>query len=327
MKTYFIKFNNLNLLDAEGLIETLEPLQELWNGAILLNKSEQEPGNENWNVEFITEDRPDEKMINQSLKTYFKTKKLGIIHNYSQIYNIEVVENIDWLAQNRATFSPLRIGRFYIEPLDGMGSSLSRLKAWKIKASLAFGTGNHATTHLCLLALEKLKKQKFSPINSLDVGCGTGILSMACHDLWKNVIKYCKAGDVDKDASKIANDNIINNKMSRKINVFTGAGIPIYKIGHHEVFDLIIMNILAAPLIELAPIIAKKCHKEGYVILSGITKTQRKRVTMAYINQGFRLCNYSIKNDWVQLTLKRDIVPKSKALIFSKQRNILPWEL
>jgi ribosomal protein L11 methyltransferase len=156
---------------------------------------------------------------------------------------------------------------------------------FEIDASLAFGTGQHATTSGCLEALDRLERQGARFRNIADIGTGTGLLAFAALALWPEA--KCIATDIDSVAIDVALDNAAINGVklghsAGELLLAQAEGMDSPLLGARAPFDLIIANILAVPLIELAPDFAKALAPGATVLLAGLLDTQADAVIAAY---------------------------------------------
>jgi ribosomal protein L11 methyltransferase len=163
---------------------------------------------------------------------------------------------------------------------------------FEIDATLAFGTGQHATTAGCLEALDRLERDGDRYSNIADIGTGTGLLAFAALALWPEA--KCIATDIDAVAVEVAHDNAAINRVSLghgtgELLLAVADGMDSPMLAARTPFDLIIANILAGPLIELASDFAKALAPGGTVVLSGLLGTQAAGVIHAYEQQGLKL--------------------------------------
>jgi ribosomal protein L11 methyltransferase len=171
----------------------------------------------------------------------------------------------------------------------------------EIDAGMAFGTGRHETTKGCLLAVARLAKSRKIK-KPLDVGTGTGILAFGVARLCNvNVL----AGDNDADAVRVAKENAKVNKLSKQVRILKSDGYRAKAIRDGAPFDLVTANILANPLIELAPHLAGVLAKDGRAVLSGLLNEQAKDVLAAHEAAGLALDFRLRLGDWSVLVLRK----------------------
>lgn len=219
---------------------------------------------------------------------------------------IEQLGEADWVTMSQAGLQPIRAGRFYVHtPMHG--DVPPGLVAFEIDAGLAFGTGQHATTSGCLAALDRLERGGATFRNIADIGTGTGLLAFAGLTLWPDC--KCIATDIDPVAVDVARDNAVINGFTvghgpgeLLLGVANGMDSPLLEA--RAPFDLIIANILAAPLIELAPDFSKRLASAGTVVLAGLLDTQAKAVARAYVAAGFAVTDTDF-GEWPVLVCKR----------------------
>lgn len=247
-----------------------------------------------WILEGTCEQEPDRPLL-ESLITNFES------NTPPQLEIIELPDK-DWLAENRKDFQPLEIAGFYIygshieDPQWGDNIPL------KIDASTAFGTGNHGTTHGCLAALQKLKRRGVHPRNPLDLGCGTGILALGITKLFK--VKTL-ATDIDPEATEKTLYNAQENNAADLITAVTAESLDCNEIAQKKPFDLIVANILAGPLIDIAPQIKIALAKGAHLILSGILDHQVPAIKDAYVDPTLGLVEENLMGEWATLIFQK----------------------
>ena len=216
---------------------------------------------------------------------------------------IEKLGEEDWVTMSQAGLQPIRAGRFTVHtptyPPDP-----DRVN-FEIDAGLAFGTGQHATTSGCLAALDRLERDGAAFSNIADIGTGTGLLAFAALSLWPEA--RCIATDVDAVAIDVARENAVINRVALGhgagellLGVADGMDSPL--VVARAPFDLIVANILAGPLIELAPDFAKALVPGGTVILAGLLDSQADAVAAAYQDQGLSVTDRGA-GEWPVLVL------------------------
>ena len=204
---------------------------------------------------------------------------------------VEQLGEADWVTMSQAGLQPIRAGRFYVHTPMYRSVPPGTIP-FEIDASLAFGTGQHATTAGCLEALDALERSGARFANIADIGTGTGLLAFAALALWPEA--KCLATDIDAVAVEVAEDNAAINHV--KLGHGTGElllavadGMDSPMLAARAPFDLIIANILAGPLIDLAPDFVKALAPNGTVVLAGLLGTQADGVIQAYEQQGMTL--------------------------------------
>lgn len=194
----------------------------------------------------------------------------------------EVLPDKDWVAENQRSFRPFQVGPFWVHPShvgDGVPAGLLPLR---IDAGLAFGTGTHATTRGCLEMLATLDPAETK--NTVDVGCGSGILAMAAAKLWQRPVL---GGDNDAGAVDVAVENAALNGVAPLCRFVISVGLEAPELARPAPYDLVIANILAGPLVDLAASFAAATRAGGRVLLSGLLVEQAKGVLSAYERGGF----------------------------------------
>ncbi len=213
----------------------------------------------------------------------------------------EAIDDIDWTAASLSALHPVSVGRFLVHGSHDRNIAKAGRIAIEIDAAQAFGTGHHATTAGCLFAIDHELK-KFRPKNALDIGTGSGVLAIALAKATHNVVL---ATDIDALAVKIAAENARLNGVASRLRTIVAAGTRHRSIRASAPFDLVVANILAAPLQRLAPSVAPIVAPGGRLILSGLLAGQRERVVAAYGQQGIFLSRAWQFDDWCVLTLFR----------------------
>jgi ribosomal protein L11 methyltransferase len=214
----------------------------------------------------------------------------------------------DWVTLSQQGLEPVLAGRFYVHTADNCGMVPPGARALHIDAGLAFGTGGHATTAGCLAMLDRLARQGRRFGNIADIGSGTGVLAFAALHLWPGA--RVLASDIDP----VSVDVLLTNARLNAFAVGRGrgqvAGVAAPgtdhpAIRHRAPYDLLIANILAGPLITLAPDFAAATAPGSHLILAGLIAPQERAVLAAYRAQGFRLAARSQTGDWPCLLLVR----------------------
>ena len=211
----------------------------------------------------------------------------------------EVLADADWLAMALCGLPPVRAGRFFVYGLHDRGRTPPNAVNLRIEAGAAFGTGHHGTTVGCLLAYDALlKRGRFNRV--LDVGAGTGVLAIAAA---KTGSPVAVGTDIDRPSVRIARENAILNQARARFVHASGLGHRLVRA--HAPYDLVFANILAAPLVMLSQDIKGALRPGGVAILSGLLRSQARRVLAAYRSRGFVLVTRLNRDAWSTLVLKR----------------------
>lgn len=211
----------------------------------------------------------------------------------------EKLADADWLAMALSGLPPVRAGRFFVYGAHDRGLAPASTINLRIEAGAAFGTGHHGTTVGCLLTFDELLKARRFP-RVLDVGCGTGVLAIAAARTGSSV---AVGTDIDRVSVRIANENAtLNSADARFVHA---AGLNDVKVRAEAPYDLVFANILAPPLVALAQDIKNALKPGGFAILSGLLRTQERRVSAAYLSRGFRIHRRLHRDAWATLVLRR----------------------
>jgi ribosomal protein L11 methyltransferase len=219
---------------------------------------------------------------------------------------IEELPDEDWLVLSQQGLQPVHAGRFYVHTATNKGEVPAGAVPFLIEASRAFGTGGHETTSGCLAMLDKMKRtgKRFDLI--ADIGTGTGLLAFAAGKLWPQA--YLTASDIDPISVEVSAYNAAINAVPLGLSpgqlaLCVATGTDHELIHQRAPYDLVIANILAGPLIELAPSLSEIMQEGGSLILAGLLNIQADSVLRAYRAQGFRLQRRDEMGDWPCLWL------------------------
>lgn len=197
---------------------------------------------------------------------------------------VEILPDTDWVAENQRSFQPFRVDRFWVHPSHATDPVPAGTIALRIDAGLAFGTGTHATTRGCLEAIGALDPARF--VNPVDVGTGSGILAITMALAWRRPVL---GGDNDPDSIAVARENAALNGVADLCAFYLSEGLTAAALAAAAPYDLIVANILADPLVGLAPSFAGAAAPRATLILSGLLVEQAEEVVAAYRAQGFAL--------------------------------------
>ncbi len=219
---------------------------------------------------------------------------------------VERLPDEDWLTLSQQSVAPVTAGRFYVHTSTNKGVVPFGARAFLIEAGQAFGTGGHETTSGCLAMLDRLKRGGRRYHHIADIGTGTGLLAFAALHLWPRAV--VTASDIDPVSIDVTRDNaaanavaVGNHRGGVALYVATGTDHP--DITARAPYDLLIANILAGPLVELAPSFATVVAEGGTLILAGLLNTQVEQVVAAYRRSGFLLLERRDTGDWPCLRL------------------------
>lgn len=221
---------------------------------------------------------------------------------------LEQLPDEDWVTLSQQGVEPIRAGRFRVHTPDYPPLAEPGTTDFVIPASQAFGTGQHHTTAGCLAMLTAIKRTGAVVRNLVDVGTGTGLLAFAALDLWPRAL--ATASDIDAVCVDVVVENARLNAVSLggrsgEVTMVVAAGLDHPLLAARGPYDLIIANILAGPLIELAPDFARALVPGGSLVLSGLLETQEPAVRAACRRAGLRLARRSVHGDWAVLWLRR----------------------
>ena len=246
---------------------------------------------DHWSVTAHYIDRPDTILIETHLS------EAGLPTDLE----CERLPDVDWVAKSLEHLSPITTDRFFVAGSHHADDVPAGKLALTIDAGQAFGTGHHETTLGCLMRLEqKLKSRHVNRI--LDLGTGTGVLALAIAKLSRCPVV---ASDTDPVAIRVAKENAKTNNLQPLIHFVTATGFDNNLLKQGGPYDLIVANILARPLMKLAPDMQRNTRTGSSIILSGLLASQERMVLSSYISCGFRLKHRLRVGEWSILELCR----------------------
>lgn len=211
-----------------------------------------------------------------------------------------VIDEHDWVAKSLEGLKPVPAGRFVVHGSHDRDKVPAGVIAIEIEAALAFGTGHHGTTRGCLLAIDELlTERRFERV--LDLGSGTGVLAIAVALAQKSPVL---ATDIDETSARIAGENAEANGAGAHVVSVHAESFDHPVFAERGPFDLIVANILAGPLVALAPDVKRHLAKDGRVVLSGLMTHEESRVLDAYAAEGLRLAKSMQLEGWSTLVLQ-----------------------
>lgn len=250
-----------------------------------------EDGSGRYEVGVYFEERPDETEL----------ALLAAIYGANG-FVVSEVPDTDWVAHVRRELQPVEAGRFFVHGTHDVARVPTGCVPLLVEASMAFGTGHHATTKGCLLALDALDHAGLRASHVADIGCGTAVLAMAAARIWPGTVL---AADIDAVAVDVADANVRANGLTDRIICLEAAGFDHPRIHRMAPFDLVFANILKSPLIDLAPDMARFIAPGGHAILSGILVSQADEVAACYNQAGFRTLSRNDIGEWSTLVMQR----------------------
>jgi ribosomal protein L11 methyltransferase len=221
---------------------------------------------------------------------------------------VETLGDEDWVTLSQAGLAPIRAGRFFVHTPAWRDAVPQGAVAFEIDAGRAFGTGQHETTAGCLEALDRLKRTGANVANFADIGTGTGLLAFAALHLWPAA--RAAASDLDPVAIEVASENARVNRVRLgrargQLQLIVAAGMAHPSLKARAPYDLIIANILAGPLIELAPALADALAPGGRLVLAGLLAHQAEAVAAAYRRQGMMMGAAAGAAEWPALVMRK----------------------
>jgi len=217
----------------------------------------------------------------------------------------EELPEIDWVTHSLEGLKPVRAGRFIVHGSHDKDAVRIGDIGILIDAAQAFGTGHHGTTAGCLEMLDSVIRgwpaASGYPSPILDLGTGSGVLAIAAAKITPASVL---ATDIDPIATRVALENMKINKVGNQVRAITAAGFHSPEIANAAPFELIVANILARPLMKMAPEISNALAPGGSVILSGILAEQRWKVLAAFNAQGMAHVRTIWRNGWVTIHLR-----------------------
>ena len=253
------------------------------------------PGSRAWRITALTDQAPDRADISAAL-----AEAAGRAGAAVPDILVEELEEVDWLALNRRQFPPLTVGRFFVHGRHFEGQAPQDKIAIGLDAGPAFGSGTHESTQGCLMAITDLVGQG-SFDHPLDLGCGSGILSLALASVTGAKVV---ASDRDQVAVETARFNAKANGLADSIEAVLSDGVG-EAVRRRAPFDLVVANILAEPLIEMAPELGDIMTPGGFLVLSGLLAGQDQDVMAAYEAAGFSRRKCIVLGEWRTLVTAR----------------------
>ncbi len=286
--------------EAEALDADITPLALLDPPPSLVVQEPDESRPDRWELNAYFEGKPDRESIDliQSL----------IPSAAASRPKLERLPDEDWVTISQAGLEPVHAGRFYVHTSAHDAPPPTGTKSFHIEASRAFGTGGHETTHGCLEMLDRMKSRGLRFDHIADIGTGTGLLAFAARHLWPRA--RLTASDIDPVSIEVTADNAAVNHVPiglhpGEVALYVAPGTEHEMILRRAPYDLVMANILAGPLIELAPALSMLLRDGGSLILAGLLSGQADAVAAAYRAQGLRLAERKDRGEWPCLRLTK----------------------
>lgn len=255
----------------------------------------QKPGSADWALDVIFAEEPSLDALKATMSAALAPfgVTLGEIR-------LTALPDIDWQAEALKHHAPVTAGDLYIYGSHHPAPP-NRTNGILIDGGMAFGTGQHATTLGCLLAMQDIAKRRRVD-SAFDLGCGSGILAIAAAKLWHQPVL---ASDIDPQAVRVASDNAAQNGVGRLVRTVCTDGVGAPSVREKAPFDLITANILAGPLLGMAQGLCALLAPGGLVVLSGILRVQERAVFGAYRARGLVLRRRYRIGEWSILVLEK----------------------
>ena len=252
-------------------------------------------GGGDWRIEGFTGAEPDKEALARDFAKAARTYGIG-----TPKAKIELVPPTDWLAENLIDFPPLRIGRYFIHGSQGESPPPGSV-AIMLDAGAAFGSGEHPSTAGCLMALDRLARgRRFG--RPLDMGCGSGILTLAMAGTWKVPVVAC---DIDPEAVRVTAGNARNNAVANLVRAVHGPSYQTPAVRDGGPYDLIAANILTRPLCDMANDAARLLDRPGVILLAGLVERDAMRVIQRHRAHGLSLMRTLTLEGWITIVMGR----------------------
>jgi ribosomal protein L11 methyltransferase len=218
----------------------------------------------------------------------------------AQHITFDTVEAKDWVAASLDDLVPVPAGRFVVHGRHDRAQVPPNKLGIEIEAALAFGTGHHGTTRGCLLLLGEVLRSR-APKRVLDLGTGTGVLAIAAAKAQRQRVL---ASDIDPVSVRVARDNARLNGVGNLVQAICATGFSAPQFAARGPFDLVLANILANPLRQMATPLAAHLAPSAFVILSGLLPHQAQGVIASYCARGLILQRHLKIDGWSSLLMQ-----------------------
>ena len=271
--------------------EAIDAADDLIAEAVLMTGETVEDDRETWRLDAYVEHEPTPALLARIAALVPSAAGVAPV--------VEALSAQDWVTLSQEGLEPIREGRFVVHTSAHPVAALAGGRAFLIDAGAAFGTGHHATTSGCLAMLDALAGERFASV--IDLGTGTGLLAFAARHLWPEAA--IMATDIDPAAVEVTRVNAALNGVEG-IELVVADGALSDAIAARAPYDLVIANILAGPLVSMAPEVAAIAASDATLILAGLLETQRAVVVDAFAACGCSLEASERRGDWTILRLR-----------------------
>ncbi|HEY2248502.1 MAG TPA: 50S ribosomal protein L11 methyltransferase [Bradyrhizobium sp.] len=283
---------SFTLGDEQSAKQAVDVLTELFfEGEAAVAAFERPDGR--WDVTVHFADPPDQALVRQAV-----TKAAGA--EVAATLAFDTVEARDWVQASLEDLVPVPAGRFVVHGAHDRARIAPNKLGIEIEAALAFGTGHHGTTRGCLLLLDHVLKFR-SPRRVLDLGTGTGVLAISAAKALKRAVL---ASDIDAPSVNVARENARLNGVGNLVQAIRATGFAAPEFARYGPFDLMLANILANPLRQLAGPMSGHLAPKAHVILSGLLNHQAASVAAAYRARGLVPLRHLKIEGWSSLLLQ-----------------------
>lgn len=286
--------------------EAIDAADDLAIDAVLMTTEEVEDDVERWRLDAYLEVEPDAAVL-AALRALVPSAA-------GAAPVIEPLGEQDWVAMSQAGLEPIREGRFVVHTSAHPVPVVAGQRAFLIDAGQAFGTGHHHTTAGCLAMIDALAGERFA--NMVDFGTGTGLLAFAAQHLWPDA--RVMATDIDPIAIDVTAENMVANHVAG-IDLIVADGARSPEIDAGAPYDLLIANILAGPLVAMAPEVTAVAAPHATIVLAGLLSEQAEAVIRAYGAQGCTLVARDVRGDWTILQLRAPAEPRGAATVGDRE--------
>jgi len=254
-----------------------------------------------WTVEGFAGAEPDRLGFQRDVARAFRESGIDAAPHLK----FDLVPPRDWLAENMMAFPPVHLGRYFIHGSHFDGTPPAGSRVIRLDPGTAFGSGEHASTATCLEVIDGLaKRYRFQ--RPLDMGCGSGILSIAMAKTWHRPVV---SSDIDPESARVTRLNARRNGVGPLIRAVCGPGYKSPTVSGGGPYDLIVANILARPLIAMAGDLARNLRPArdggGVAILSGFVERDAAWVAAAQRTHGLTLRRRHVRQGWMTLVMSR----------------------